>query len=592
MKKIMTDEAIQDRAAIDGRVAFAAAAFAVVAGFVVLLDRIGMPERLVALLGPIFAVTGLAVVGLLLRSMRISSFYAAGRATPAVYAGLAMAALGAALFAPFTPPVPEGTSLTGLLVGFGLGLALAALGTGPLLRKTGAFSLVDLITARFPHLTLRIGVVFVVGVAGLCVGLAGFSSALTAFSQANGAGRDISLLIVGAAIVFVATPGGIAGLVWSATGAAAMLVAGLCLPLAMLLLRGASLPLPGLGDRAGFEQALARLATWNGSQSMIDQGAGTLSVVAIVLGLAALGPLLAPATTTRDRAQAHRSGMAGLFWCAVIVVVALASMAASTLALEAGAAGLQPADMPDFLLKASHSGFVALCGQHPGTVAELRAACSTVPGFTGSLRAEDVSATGAYLILGVADLRGFSSAYGGLAAAGAVAISIVLAAGGFLTLGTALGHDAFYRVGARSALTSRRLAVTRFIILLAIVGSGALLARHAPDPRVFIGFAIALCAVAITPLLLLSFWPRAEGMEATVALLVGLASAEAVLLFDTSVESVGLFANASVVGCAAATLVGFLASLLRRADPTSHGNAFVHALLHGENDVLHPDKGA
>jgi hypothetical protein len=31
---------------------------------------------------------------------------------------------------------------------------------------------------------------------------------------------------------------------------------------------------------------------------------------------------------------------------------------------------------------------------------------------------------------------------------------------------------------------------------------------------------------------------------------------------------------------------------MQRADPTSHGVAFVHGVLHGESDVLNPDKAA
>ena len=74
MKKPLTDEYLLERAAIDGRVAFATAAFALSAGLVALLDRVGVPEPLVAALGPIAALAGLAIVGLLLRSMRISRF--------------------------------------------------------------------------------------------------------------------------------------------------------------------------------------------------------------------------------------------------------------------------------------------------------------------------------------------------------------------------------------------------------------------------------------------------------------------------------------------------------------------------------------
>ena len=93
MKKRITDEDLQVRAGIDGRVAFAAAAFAMLAGLVALLDRVGAPSRLVAVLGPALALVGLSIVGAMVRTMRISRFYAGGRAVPPAYAGLAFACL-------------------------------------------------------------------------------------------------------------------------------------------------------------------------------------------------------------------------------------------------------------------------------------------------------------------------------------------------------------------------------------------------------------------------------------------------------------------------------------------------------------------
>ena len=82
MKKPLTDEDLHERAAIDGRVSFAVAAFALGAGLVALLDRVGVPERIVGLLGPILALGGLSLIGLLVHAVRISRFYAAGRAGP------------------------------------------------------------------------------------------------------------------------------------------------------------------------------------------------------------------------------------------------------------------------------------------------------------------------------------------------------------------------------------------------------------------------------------------------------------------------------------------------------------------------------
>ena len=292
MKKPLTDEDLLERAAIDGRVAFAAAAFLGAGGLVALLDRVGVPERFVEILGPVIAAVGLAIVGALLRSMRVSRFYAGGRATPAAYAGLAMATLGAGLFLPFLPPVAQAISLPGLLTGFACGMALAALVAGPLLRKTGAFSVPDLIAGRFPNIALRLGVATVVGGAGLLVGVAGYASAVASFSAGLGVPRGVAIWFTGVAVALIAAPGGLAGTVWAAAGAAGMLIAGLGVPLAILVAQGMALPLPFVGDRAEWETALARMVEWQAAAGGTTTVAHWTMIAAIVLGLGCLALLL------------------------------------------------------------------------------------------------------------------------------------------------------------------------------------------------------------------------------------------------------------------------------------------------------------
>ena len=50
-----------------------------------------------------------------------------------------------------------------------------------------------------------------------------------------------------------------------------------------------------------------------------------------------------------------------------------------------------------------------------------------------------------------------------------------VAAASFLALATALGHDAFYRVRDVTAMTSRRLAVTRVSLVASVTLAGLLL---------------------------------------------------------------------------------------------------------------------
>ncbi len=591
MRKPITDEDLLVRAAIDGRVAFATAAFATAAGLVALLDRVGAPARLVGILGPAIALSGLALVGLMVRTMRISRFYAGGRAMPPAYAGLAYGSLAGGLFLPFLPPVAGGPGFSFVLASFAGGLAMAAFIGGPLLRKTGAFSIPDLIAGRFPNLALRLGVVAVVAAVGFLIGLAGFEMAFEAFWRATGAGRAASLWLIGATLFMIGAPGGVSGVVWAAAGAAGVLMAGFGLPVGLALGRGASLPLPYVGDAAAWSAALARMAEWN-REAGATQGVGAGVLMAILLGIGALGPMLAPAIATRDGAAARRAGLAGIFWCGVFAALAAASMAFSALAFDALAVGARPEQLPAAIYEASRAGLVAICGAHPGAAADARAVCAARGGFAGVLGASDIEASGRFLLLGLSDLRGLGGALGGLAAAGVVAIGLVFAAAGFHTLATALGHDAFYRVRDTTAMTSRRLAATRSILGVAIIAAGVVLAADTPDARALIGLAIVFSAATIAPLLALSIWPRATGSDAAAALLVGLAASEAMVTWFGGVGSLEAIGRAAAFACGASFVTGAIASLTHPFDPAGRGGAFLQGVLRGDNNLLTPDKGA
>jgi cation/acetate symporter len=591
VKKPLTDEDLLVRAAIDGRVAFTTGAFATAAALVGLLDRVGAPPRLVAILGPAVALVGLACVGLLVRTMRISRFYAGGRVVPPVYAGLAFASLAAGLFLPFLPPLSGGPSFVSLLMSFAGGLLVAALVGGPLLRKTGAFSIPDLIAGRFPNLALRLGIVAVIAAVGFLIAVAGFETAVEALGRATGASRVVGVWLVGIVLLFIVAPGGVAGVVWSSAGAAGLLIAGLGLPLCILLFRGASLPLPLVGDQAAWTAALARMVEWNGLSGQ-SQTVGFGVVVAIIIGIGTLAPLLAPATATSDRGGARRAGVAGMAWCVVFAALAASSMALATLTLDAGTIGARPELLSDAIIDMSRSGLFEICGGHAATATAAKIACAPSPGFTGMIGSAQVTTSGQSLLLGLSSLRGLGGAFAGLAGAGLIAVALVISAAGFQVFAAALGHDAFYRVRDATAMTSRRLAVTRLLMVVAVAGAGAILLRGAPDPRALIGLAIVFCAATITPLLALSIWPRAEGSDAAAALLAGLATAEAMIYIYGGVGSLDGVGKAAVIACAVSFVTGIAASFAHSADPTSQGGAFVHGVLRGESDLLNPDKGA
>jgi cation/acetate symporter len=589
LKKPLTDEDLFERASIDGRVAFAVAAFALAAGLVALLDRVGVPERIVGILGPIFVLGGLAVVGLLLHSMRVSRFHAAGRAVPAPYAGLAFMALSTGLFLPFLPPVPGGASLTGLLTGFGLGYLLAALVTGPLLRKTGAFSLPDLLTARFPQLGLRLGAIAVVGAVAVLVTIAGYESAVRGLVNALAMPRGFACVLVAVILLLVVVPGGVSGVVWAATGAAGILLASLLLPLALLILRGEPLPLPGIGQRALWDDALAHMVAWHGATPAAFSSTGVLLIAAIAIGVAALGPLLSPAMTCNDASAARRAGLSSLTWWLSLIAIVAATMAYSALAVENTFVGSAADALPAYAYRAAARGLLTICGQAaPGPEAAL-AACKAAAGYAGSLRPQDIVVSGGWLVAGLSELRGFSVAFSGLVAAGLIAVGVMLAASGIQVLGTAVGHDMFYRVRDTTALTSRRLAATRLTMTLAIIVLCGVLMQVTIYPAAMIGMAIVFSAAAVAPLMALALWPRVSAPAASLALLAGLCTAGGIIALGGDLPSIERLAASALAGCFVALLVGVATSLRRSRDQSRTGRLFVEGVLHGEGEILNTD---
>jgi len=590
MKRPLTDEDLQERAGVDGRVAFAAAAFAIGAAIVALLDRVGVPERIVGVLGPALAIGGLSLIGMLLHAVRISRFYAAGRAVPAPYAGLALVALTVGFVLPFLPPVSGQAPLRSLAWGLALGFVIAAMVTGPLLRKTGAFSLPDLLAARFPHVGVRLGAVAVVAGASLAIAAAGYEQAVRIFEVSLGSSRGMASALVCLILLLTILPGGMSGIVWGATGAAGVLLAGLVLPLGILFAGGEQLPAPVFGDASTWEAASKLVASWHGD---VEGGGGYMLAAAVALGLGAMAPLLSPAITASDTQAARTAGWSSLVWSAIALAVIGVTLAMAAFVAEQWITGERPDRLPAFVYRASAGDLLQICGANVATPEAALAACKRTTGFGGLvLRTADYAPSGLWLILGLPELREFGVAFSGLIAAGLISVSLVFAAAGVQCFATALGHDALYRVRESHALTSRRLAMTRVVVAMGVVGLGIALAQTSIDPRKPIGLAIVLSAAAIAPLLALSLWPRAAGADAAVALLVGLCAAGAVIAYRGVTPDAQALAEAAVVACVAAFASGVAMSFLHSGGLATEGSAFVHGVLHGEIEVMNHDRGA
>ena len=589
MRQDWTGEFGEERASIDGRVAFASAFLVLGCALLILLDRIGVPERLVAVLGPMVALMSLAVLGALLHSMRVSRFYAAGRRVPAIYAGFAATTLIAALAAACLVALPAGVSLLDFGIGLFAGAAISGLGVRPFVRKTGAFSLSDLIGARFPGIALRLAAALLVAVIAFALAHAGVEIAVRALNLWTGIARPLAAALTGIILVCMVAPGGFAGAIWGSIAAGAIFVSAFALPLIVLALGGNQLPFPGVGDETIWQSAMAHLAGWNA----LGENPGAFSfwiVAALALGLAVLVPVVAPAFGAPDRRSARRAGFVSLLWLILFGGLIAATLAASSVSLVQDAVGQKPDRLSPALYAASKNGVFTLCGTERPTPIGLRQACAARPGFKDSLRESDLTPRRDFLLANLPLLAGLGSAFSGLGAAALAALGLALASVGFHACATALGHDAFHRVRDAEALTSRRLAITRLLLIGAIIVSTASASSTAIDPRAPIGVALVLSIATIAPLIALVLWPRATALDALLVLLVGLGTEAAIVVAGGSTSAAHL-AGASLIAGALAFAAGLAASVVRGGD-REVGTAFVRGIVHGRAEMPNWDRGA
>ena len=517
----------------DGRFGFAIAAAASILALLAVIERAGVPVAVLRVLALLAGAMALLVIGAGARTMRVSTFYAAGRAVAPRHAGLALAGLGLALVLPLAPPNGGGLATAGVLAGFACGLAGAALVSGPLLRKAGATSLAEYVCLRFSHGAVRLAAGALTAVVGFAVALAGLAAATSTLAAFAGLPRPTAAALASLLAAALLLPGGLSGALWGAAAAFVLPLALLAVSLIVLLTGDG---LPGVGD-AQWTQALASLGGPNLDPDAARWG-GAFLVPALTLGFAAAAPLFGPAAACANRAAAQRAGGIALLWAALAVGMACLA-ATATAVFIANDAGQSAAPMPLF------SGFAAIVGE-PFVLSGL-------------------------LPLGIAGL------------------GVALGAAGLHVAAAALGNDIIHSVRDRAAMSSRRLAITRALTLAAAILCGIVIVTGAPEARRLAGFALSLAGIVCAPLLALTIWPRAGSRDALLLIGVGVAATAGAALFGprtTLPERPDLVVGGAILALAAGIAGSFVG---RRSEG---GTAFVHAVLHEPDELVMPDKGA
>jgi Na+/proline symporter len=205
------------------KAAFAAGAFAFVLLAIFALERVGAPDPLVAALGPLAGLIGIAGLGVLTRAKTLLDFLVARRDVPPFYAGLALAASIGGFALAFAGAEDDPTRLPWR--GAVAGVVFAALIAAPRWRAAQASAVADVLATRFPAVFAGVAFALILSACGWGVAAAGLGYAALTVRSALNLDANTAIAVCASALVLSLAPGGLRSLVWTdAASAAAGLV--------------------------------------------------------------------------------------------------------------------------------------------------------------------------------------------------------------------------------------------------------------------------------------------------------------------------------------------------------------------------------
>jgi cation/acetate symporter len=142
----------------------------------------------------------------------------------------------------------------------------------------------------------------------------------------------------------------------------------------------------------------------------------------------------------------------------------------------------------------------------------------------GIVQLAEISIGQDIVVLATPEIAGLPYVISGLVAAGGLAAALSTADGLLLTITNALGHDLYYKVVDPQAPTSRRVLLSKVLLLLVACVAAWVASKKPSDILDMVSAAFSLAAAGFFPALVLGiFWKRATGLAAALGMFAGFA---------------------------------------------------------------------
>ena len=141
----------------------------------------------------------------------------------------------------------------------------------------------------------------------------------------------------------------------------------------------------------------------------------------------------------------------------------------------------------------------------------------------GILQLGEMKIGGDIVVLATPEIAGLPYVISGLVAAGGLAAALSTADGLLLTIANALSHDLWFRIVDPTAPATRRVTVSKVLLLMVALGAAYVTAQKPGDILLLVASAFSIAASAFFPALVMGvFWKRANRWGAAAGMVAGL----------------------------------------------------------------------
>jgi len=127
------------------------------------------------------------------------------------------------------------------------------------------------------------------------------------------------------------------------------------------------------------------------------------------------------------------------------------------------------------------------------------------------------------IVLATPEIAGLPFVVTGMVAAGGLAAALSTSDGLLLSMANSLSHDLYYKMIDPSASVSRRVTISKTVLLFVAVGAALVAQQNPADILFLVSAAFSFAAAGFFPALVLGiFWQRTTGIGASLGMLAGI----------------------------------------------------------------------